>query len=160
MPTESSLEGLGDCLTCHACEDYSSSSEEEDGIPLIQGGTSDYFPNYWFEPSATPWEDLQLRVSDTFLTFNCMNATTTQLLKFDDGDTICEICGGESRATRVLVRYHDKRLTTGPNFDLVADIDLTNSQERAYFWEYRRRRRPKVCVMAPMCRSFGGRSRM
>ena len=93
-------------------------------VPIIRGSTSDYFPTYWFEPCATPWDDLQCRVSDTFLTFNCMKALTTHLLKFDDGDTMCEICGGEARTTRILVRYNDKRLMTGPSFDMVADINL------------------------------------
>ena len=80
---------------------------------------------YWFSPYNPPWDNLQLRVCDLFLTFNCMQAMTTHLLKYDDGDTMCELCGGEVRTTRVLVRYHNKKLTTGPNFDLVADIDLT-----------------------------------
>ena len=89
-----------------------------------------------------------------------MLALTTHLFTRDEGDTICEIAGGEARTTKILIRYNDKRLTTGPNFDLVADVDLTKPRKQEAPWEYRRKRRPKVCVMAPMCRSFGGRSRM
>ena len=37
------LDGLGDCFTCHHWEDNSSSSEEEEGVPIIQGGNGDYF---------------------------------------------------------------------------------------------------------------------
>ena len=57
-----------------------------------------------------------------------MQAMATHLLQFDDGDTMCEICGGEARTTIVLVRYNDREPTTGPNFDLVADVDLTDPQ--------------------------------
>ena len=101
-----------------------------------------------------------MRASRKFLLFNKLLALTTHLLSLDQGDTICEIAGGEARATRVLIRYNDKRISTGPNFDLVADVDLTDKHEQEAFWQYRQKRKPKVCVMAPMCRSFGGRSRM
>ena len=53
-----------------------------------------------------------------------------------------------------------KRITTGPNFDLIADVDLSDKLEQDAFWRYRRKRKPKACIMAPMCRSSGGWSRM
>ena len=126
----------------------------------MQGDEGNYLPVCWFEQKPSSWEDLQMRASGHFLLFNKMLALTTYLLSLDDGDTICEIVGGEARTTRVLVRHSDRRISTGPNFDLVADVDLTDMHEQEAFWKYRRQRKPKVCVMAPMCRSFGGRSRM
>ena len=102
-----------------------------------------------------------MRVGSNFLLFNGMPALITHLFSSKDvEDTICEIAGGEARTTRVLIRMHDKRIATGPNFDLVVGIDLTNKDEQIAFWQYRNKRKPKVCVMAPMCRSFGGRARM
>ena len=77
------------------------------------------------------------------------------LAQSPDGDTMCEIAGGEARTTRVMIRYHDKRIHPGPNFDLVTDVDLTNDREQQAFWDYRRQRKPNVCDMSPMCRSFG-----
>ena len=79
-----------------------------------------------------------------------MQALVTHLLSSKaDEDTICEIAGGEARTTRVLIRMHGARISTGPNFDLVADIDLTKVAEQEAFWKYRNKRKPKVCVMAP-----------
>ena len=95
-----------------------------------------------------------------FLPFNKIQALTTYLVSSEDVDTICEIAGGEARTTRVLIRMNDKRFTIGPNFDLVADIDLTGKREQLAFWDYRKQRKPKVCIMSPMCRSFGGLSRL
>ena len=72
----------------------------------------------------------------------------THLFSADDGDTICEIAGGEARTTRVLIRLNDKRII-GPNFDLVADVDLTDKREQEEFLKYRKRKRPKACMMPP-----------
>ena len=121
---------------------------------------SEYLPVYWFQPVLPSWEQLQMRQGLNFPLFNKMQALTTYLVSADDGDTICEVAGGEARTTRVLIRMNDKRFTAGPNFDLVADIDLTDKREQLAFWDDRRKRKPKVCSMAPMCRSFGGWSRM
>ena len=66
-----------------------------------------------------------MRACETFIVFNHMHALTAYLLKAQDGDTICEVAGGEARTTRVLIRLNDKRIKTGPNFDLVTDVDLT-----------------------------------
>ena len=89
-----------------------------------------------------------------------MTALTTYLINSTDGDTVCEIVGGEIRTTRVLIRLHDRRIRTGPNFDLVADIDLTNKSEQEACWTYRSNGKPKICIMAPACWSFGSRSRL
>ena len=126
----------------------------------MQHDESQYMPAYWFSPVLPSWENVQMRAGRNFLLFNGMPALTTHLLSKDVEDTSCEIAGGEARTTRVLIRFNNQRVTTGPNVDLVADADLTAQREQQAFWEYRRKRKPKVCVMAPMCRSFGGRSRM
>ena len=89
-----------------------------------------------------------------------MSALDEFLASFSGGDAICEIAGGEARTTRILIRMNDPRIATGPDFDLITDVDLTDKHEQHAFWQYRRRRKPKVCVMSQMCRSFGGWSRL
>ena len=64
------LRGLGDHLACRCCDVYSSSSEEEEGVPRMQGGEGNHLPIYWFEPKPSSWEDLQMRASSHFLLFN------------------------------------------------------------------------------------------
>ena len=127
----------------------------------MQHDESQYLPSYWFSPVLPTWDQLQVRAGENFLLFNKMTALTTHLLTSNaTEDTICEIAGGEARTTRVLIRTNDSRISTGPNFDLVADIDLTKDDEQIAFWKYRIQRKPNVCVAAPMCRSFGGLSRL
>ena len=77
-----------------------------------------------------------MRASEHFLVFSGMPALVTHLFSSKaDEDTICEIAGGEARTTRVPIRMHDSRISTGPNFDLVADIDLTKLEEQVAFWQ-------------------------
>ena len=45
------LKGLGESFSFSRCEGFSSSSDEDDGIPLIQGDVGDYLPTYWFSHS-------------------------------------------------------------------------------------------------------------
>ena len=94
----------------------------------MQCDEGNYLPVYWFEPNLSSWEDLQMRASSHFLLFSKMLAPTSYLLSLDDGDTICEIAGGEARTTRVPIRYNDKRTTAVPNFDHVDDLSPTNPQ--------------------------------
>ena len=111
----------------------------------MQHDQSQYLPAYWFAPVLQPWEQLQARSCEHFLLFNCLKALNTHLFSIKaHEDTICEIAGGEARTTRVLIRLHDHRISTGPNFDLVADIDLTNNEEQWTFWQYRNKRKPKA----------------
>ena len=48
---------------------------------------------------------------------------TTLLAEAGPGLDMCELCGGEARATTVAVR---RRLKTGKNFDLVTHVDLND----------------------------------
>ena len=48
---------------------------------------------------------------------------TTLLAEAGPGLDMCELCGGEARATTVAVR---RRLETGKNFDLVTHVDLND----------------------------------
>ena len=129
-------------------------------LPFGPDRTGEYFPSYWFEPQLSTLDQLQMRACETFTIFNCMHALTVFLSKAPDGDAICEIAGGEARTTRVLIRQNDSRIRPGPNFDLVTDVDLAKPQEQQAFWSYRRQRKPKVCIMSPMRRSFGSWSHM
>ena len=126
----------------------------------MNDGAGIYLPSFWSEFVLSPWGHLQMRVSNNFNCFNTMPALNAYLASCTGGDTICEIVGGEARTTRILIRLNDPRVSTGLNFDLVADINLTDKREQEAFWKYRRQRRPTVCIMAPMCRSFGGSLRM
>ena len=102
---------------CQCGDGYSSSSDEESGIPILQHDQSQPLPTYWFSPVLPPWEQLQVRAGENFLLFNGLPALITHLFSTKaNEDTICEIAGGEARTTRVLVRLHDPRITTGPNF--------------------------------------------
>ena len=129
------MKGLNDEFLCTCCEEYPASPEEEEGIPLSQGSSTDYFPSRWFEPQLEPLDQMQMRTCDDMLVFNRLTSLTAYLLSSTEGDTICEIAGGEARTTRVLIRSNDKRITTGPNLNLAADIDLTDSREQQAFWE-------------------------
>ena len=48
---------------------------------------------------------------------------TALLAEAGPGLDMCELCGGEARATTVAVR---RRLKTGKNFDLVTHVDLND----------------------------------
>ena len=115
---------------CRDCNGYSSSPDEEEGVPLVQGNVGDDLPTYWPEPYYYSSSDIQLRANDNCYVFKFMMALTIHLSNYNEGDTICEIVGGEARTTKFRVRYHDKRPTGGPNFDLVADVVLTNPREQ------------------------------
>ena len=59
---------------------------------------------------------------DTMIAGN-MEQFTTLLAEAGPGLDMCELCGGEARATTVAVR---RRLKTGENFDLVTHVDLND----------------------------------
>ena len=71
------LQGLGDINLCQCCGEYSASSDEEQGIPLIQHNESDYLPIYWFAPFLREKDQLQMRTGSKFLLFNIMSALIT-----------------------------------------------------------------------------------
>ena len=52
------------CKDCQCGDGYSSSSDEESGIPILQHDQSQYLPTYWFSPVLQPWEQLQLHADD------------------------------------------------------------------------------------------------
>jgi len=65
---------------------------------------------------------------------------------------IAEICGGEGRTTQLASRRH---FTTGPNFDLVTQCDLSNRKDAAEAFSYFENHTVLVVVMAPCCDCFG-----
>ena len=81
---------------------------------MINDGERRYVPISWFEPVLSPWDDLQLGASNNFLPFNHLSALTTYLLSSTEGDTNCEIAGGGASTIRVMIRLHDRRITTRP----------------------------------------------
>ena len=70
----------------------------------------------------------------------------------EDRDCLVEIAGAEAKCSRLMVRYRAK---TGPNYDLVCGFDITDKMVQGHFWTYRRKRRPRVAGMSPVCRAFG-----
>ena len=70
---------------------------------------------------------------------------------------ISEICGGEARATQLAVR---QRYKTGPNFDLVCNVDLTKKEDAHQAYVFFDRNKVLVAVMAPICSCFGPISHM
>ena len=119
-----SLKGLDDNFACHCCDEYSSSSDEDECVPILSGEASGNLPTYWFEPMLADGDDLQVRASSHCMIFNKMLAITAYLSASGEGGTICESAGGTARTTRVLIRFNDQRVKTGPNFDLVVDAGL------------------------------------
>ena len=67
------------------------------------------------------------------------------------------ICGGEARTTRLAVR---QRYETGPNFDLVCNIDLTKKGDAQQTYAFFDCNKVLVAVMAPICSCFGPISHM
>jgi hypothetical protein len=63
-----------------------------------------------------------------------------------------ELFGGKAGCTRVGIRRH---LSTGVNFDLVADIDVSKAEDERYLWRYIHLHRPFVVLMGPPCTAFG-----
>ena len=55
---------------------------------------------------------------------------------------------------------NDKRITTGPNFDLIVDVDLTDKLEQDAFWRYRRKRKTQALHHGANVQIFRGWSRM
>ena len=75
----------------------------------------------------------------------------------EKGTLVCEIAGGEARTSQVLLRMKQK---IGPNFDIITGCDLSLASERAAFMQYRKRHKPLVVAMSPICGPFSGWSRM
>ena len=65
-----------------------------------------------------------------------MLAITAYLSSSGEGNTICEIAGGEARTTRILIRFNDKRVSAGLNFDFVVGVDLLLPEEQEVCWKY------------------------
>ena len=62
-----------------------------------------------------------------------MEQFTTLLTEAGPGLDMCELCGGEARATTVAVR---RRLKTGKNFDLVTHVDLNDPKVQRQVRKY------------------------
>eukprot|EP00971_Amphidinium_carterae_P305886 6078867-Amphidinium_carterae.1 len=68
-----------------------------------------------------------------------------------------ELCGGVARSTVLACRYS---LKAGPNFDLVAGIDLNLPEHQAMTVAFVRAFKPLCVLMGPTCAPFGGWSRL
>ena len=68
------------------------------------------------------------------------------------GLDMCELCGGEARATTVAVR---RRLHTGNNFDLVTHVYLKDPATQHAAMKYIEQEQVLVVVMGPTCRTMG-----
>ena len=68
------------------------------------------------------------------------------------GTHLIEICGGHARASQVAVR---RNLKTGPNFDLITMVDLTERRHQEGTMNYIDAREVLVAVMAPVYDPIG-----
>eukprot|EP00971_Amphidinium_carterae_P151016 2994974-Amphidinium_carterae.1 len=68
-----------------------------------------------------------------------------------------ELCGGVARSTVLACRYS---LRAGPNFDLVAGIDLNLPEHQAMTVAFVQAFRPLCVLMGPTCAPFGGWGRL
>ena len=75
----------------------------------------------------------------------------------EKGIDICELCGGEGRATKLAVRRH---LSGGRNFDLVTGFNLNSRADQAAAANYIGKHNVLVVVMAPTCGPFGPMSHL
>ena len=62
-------------------------------------------------------------------------------------DDICELFSGKALGTQIAVR---RRLNTGPNFDVVCEIDLTDEVQVPALWTYLKRHRPRCIIAGPL----------
>ena len=73
------------------------------------------------------------------------------------GLDIVEICGGDARPSQIAVR---RQMPSGENFDLRNGYNLNDKRRQDAVWEYFKRCRPLVAVMAPTCTPFGPMSHL
>ena len=71
----------------------------------------------------------------------------------DEYVDVAEIMGGEGRTTQVLIRRGFK---AGMSFDCVVGCDLMRQDDEEALYDYIRRFKPKVLVMAPQCTGMAG----
>ena len=67
---------------------------------------------------------------------------------------IFELCGGDGRTTKVLVRR--RAIKTGRNFDLLSGIDLTNHEEVGILFDYIDTYKPICGILSPPCTGLAG----
>ena len=65
---------------------------------------------------------------------------------------VCELFGGEAHTSTLCARLYD--LKSGRNFELQCGVDLLTEKGRHEMWDYIRKTKPTVIVMAPPCRGF------
>ena len=73
------------------------------------------------------------------------------------GLDIVEVCGGDARPSQIAVR---RQMPSGENFDLRNGYNLNDKRRQDAVWEYFKRCRPLVAVMAPTCTPFGPMSHL
>ena len=88
---------------------------------------------------------------DTMIAGN-LDQFITLLAEAGPGLDMCELCGGEARATTVAVR---RRLKTGKNFDLATHVDLNDPKVQRQVRQYIDDNEVLVVVMGPTCRTLG-----
>ena len=126
--------------------DTDSSDEEDDLVDPIATGV---LTTMLYGPTA----DLHHYV-DNLKVFVASNIQEFSLVSSQRPSTIdiAEICGGQSRTSKLAVR---KRLKVGSNFDLVTHTDLADPRDARSALEYFKSNRVAVAVMAPCCDCYG-----
>ena len=97
-------------------------------------------------PASTSWTR-----PNTYKAASLQEALS-MLATWGAGRDMCELCGGEARATQVAIR---RQLHTGENFDLVTNCDLGDPLEQKRVLIYVEQHDVIVVVMAPSCRTTG-----
>ena len=112
------LSGLGGDLEYHMADVAIAPHEEDDSTDRIDEECIQGMLTWWFRGEVS----LPQCPPDTMIAGN-LEQLMTLLAEAGPGLDMCELCGGEARATTVAVR---RRLKTGKNFDLVTHVDLND----------------------------------
>ena len=80
-----------------------------------------------------------MSISPKILQTSNMEEAISMLLAIGPGTDIAELCGGQARATTLAIR---RSLRAGPNFDLIAGVNLNN--QRSVSHEAIHRHTPRI----------------
>ncbi len=89
--------------------------------------------------------------------FDSSSSMLAFLSQHEGAHDVCELFGGKGLCTQIAIR---RQLRTGPNWDIVCDLDLEKPEQIAALWQYIETHKPRVIIAGPPCTAFGPWSRL